>query len=249
MSSLTISDIYQRLWAHFGPQYWWPGDTALEIISGAVLTQNTAWRNVEQAIANLKAAELLPGAAHQATTTPPATGPDGPLALQTETSLSEDTCLARLAILPAAELAALIRPAGYYNIKAERLQNLLGRIHAEHDSLAAFLAQRSDTLRRQLLEIKGIGPETADSVLLYAARRPFFVVDTYTHRIFSRHGALPEEADYQLIQEIFHDALPAEIQLYNEYHALIVRLGKEYCRKSKPRCTTCPLGEFADQLE
>lgn len=216
MSRPTIAAIYQRLLAHFGPQHWWPGETALEIISGAVLTQNTAWRNVEQAIANLKAAELLP----------------------------EDTCLTRLATLPAAELAALIRPAGYYNIKAGRLQNLLGRIHAEHDSLAAFLAQQSTTLRRQLLEIKGIGPETADSIMLYAAQRPVFVVDTYTHRIFSRHGLLPEEADYHQVQEIFHDALPAEAPLYNEYHALIVRLGKEYCRKSNPRCPTCPLEEL-----
>jgi endonuclease-3 related protein len=207
-----FEEIHQRLFARFGPQHWWPGDSPLEIMVGAVLTQNTNWENVEKAIANLKAADLLD--------------------------------LRRLAELPTGMLAELIRPSGYYNLKAVRLHNLLRAITAEHDSLESFFAADRDALRETLLAVKGIGPETADSILLYAAGKATFVIDAYTHRLLLRHGIIWEETDYHDMQELFLDNLPEDIALFNEYHALIVRVGKEFCRKTKPRCAECPLGEL-----
>jgi len=139
-------------------------------------------------------------------------------------------------------LAELIRPAGYYNIKAGRLQNLLFMLRDRYaGDVDVFLSQSQETMRESLLAVKGIGPETADSIVLYAAGLPSFVVDTYTHRIFSRHGLVPEETTYDEIQETFTHALPRDAALYNEYHALIVNLGKEFCRKTRPRCSECPL--------
>jgi endonuclease-3 related protein len=207
-----IDRIYQRLYRHFGPQHWWPGDTPLEIMVGAVLTQNTNWENVEKAIANLRAADLLD--------------------------------LHRLAEIPTGMLAELIRPSGYYNLKAVRLHNLLHAIVNEHGNLESFFAGDLPTVRGRLLAIKGIGPETADSILLYAAGKPTFVIDAYTHRLLLRHNLIWEETDYHEMQELFLNALPEDVSLYNEYHALIVRVGKEFCRKSKPRCGECPLGEM-----
>jgi len=207
-----LDEIYQRLFRHFGPQHWWPGDTPLEIMVGAVLTQNTNWENVEKAIANLKAADLLD--------------------------------LHRLAATPTGTLAELIRPSGYYNLKAVRLHNLLRAITAEHDSLASFFAADRETLRETLLAVKGIGPETADSILLYAAGKPTFVIDAYTHRLLLRHALIWEETDYYEMQELFLSSLPEDVGLFNEYHALIVRVGKEFCRKSKPRCEECPLKDL-----
>ena len=147
-----------------------------------------------------------------------------------------------LSTLPIDELALLIQPSGYFNIKAKRLMNLLLMINERYEGrLELLLAEELTVARDALLSVKGIGPETADSILLYAANRPIFVVDTYTHRIFSRHHLIPEESDYHSLQEEFHDRLPAQSALYNEYHALIVALGKEYCRKKNPRCSQCPL--------
>lgn len=147
-----------------------------------------------------------------------------------------------LAALPADELAQLIKPSGYFNIKAKRLKNLLQMITERYNGkLELFLAEDLFTGREALLSVKGIGPETADSILLYAANHPIFVVDTYTHRIFSRHLLVAEESDYYSLQEAFHDRLPAQSVLFNEYHALIVTLGKDYCRKNNPRCKQCPL--------
>ncbi len=231
MSKHPLLAIYQRLLKFFGPQQWWPGESPLEIMTGAVLTQNTAWSNVEQAIANLKGAELLPSSA----------GPDPAAAQQ--------ACLARLVATPAPLLAELIRPAGYYNLKAARLHNLLHHLTSQYDDLADFFSRPTGELRRNLLAVKGIGPESADSILLYAANRPIFVVDAYTYRIFGRHQLLPEESDYHLIQESFSDVLPEDARLYNEYHALIVRTGKEFCRKSKPRCPECPLNSIPHEVE
>lgn len=151
---------------------------------------------------------------------------------------------AALAALPAAELAELIRPAGYHNLKAARLNNLLALI-AEQDGVEALLVQPTATLRELLLGVKGIGPETADSIVLYAAGRPVFVVDTYTHRILFRHGLISEDCDYFQMQDVFMTHLEEDAALFNEYHALIVRLGKEFCKKSKPRCEGCPLAELA----
>ncbi len=144
--------------------------------------------------------------------------------------------------LPAGLLAEYIRPAGYYNIKAGRLRNLLLFINNNHDcDLDSFFAQAPPTLREELLSVKGIGPETADSIVLYAAGQPVFVVDAYTHRILSRHNIIDEEYGYYEIQELFMDNLEEDAVLFNEYHALLVRAGKEYCKKSKPRCGQCPL--------
>lgn len=146
--------------------------------------------------------------------------------------------------LPTAELARFIRPAGYYNLKAKRLHNLLARIASEHGDLDAFLGQDTKALRESLLAINGIGPETADSIALYAAGKPLFVIDAYTHRILNRHGLAPEEADYHSLQKRFMDELPSDPRLFNEFHALLVRLGKEFCKKSTPLCQGCPLEHF-----
>jgi endonuclease-3 related protein len=145
-----------------------------------------------------------------------------------------------LAALPNETLAKHIRPAGYHNLKAGRLKNLLALIAAQ-GSVEALLSQPTAELRERLLAVKGIGPETADSILLYAANRPVFVVDAYTHRICSRHGLIDEESDYFQLQELFMNNLSEDADLFNEYHALLVRLGKEFCKKTRPKCEDCPL--------
>jgi endonuclease-3 related protein len=204
---------YDRLLGAFGPQNWWPGDSAFEIMVGAVLVQNTAWRNVERAIANLRDA--------------------GVMELNAMYGLAPD------------ELAELIRPAGYYQIKTRRLRNLLRFMIEEYDgSLEAMFGTSLDTLREQLLAIHGIGPETADAILLYAGGLPTFVVDTYTHRILARHGWIGYDADYHEIKDQFESTLPRDAPLYNEYHALLVRVGKEYCKRTVAKCDSCPLAEL-----
>lgn len=209
----TLMSIYRALFGAFGPQFWWPGDTPFEVMVGAVLTQNTAWANVEKAIANLKAAGLLSPR--------------------------------RLAAVPAERLAEHIRPSGYYNIKTKRLRSLLEFLETRYQGSTARMAREEPAvLRRGLLTVNGIGQETADSILLYAAARPYFVVDAYTLRVFSRHGLVREGADYAEVQRLFMENLPHDAALFNEYHALIVRLGKEYCKKTRPRCDQCPLKNF-----
>lgn len=174
---------------------------------GAVLTQNTAWNNVERAIAALKAAQVL--------------------------------SVASILALPSSELAALIRPAGYFNVKTRRLKALCKFLHtrgvAEDPEQLARQAPLPE-LRQQLLGVHGVGAETADSILLYALGKPIFVVDAYTRRIFVRLGHLASDAGYGPTQHLFHANLPTETALFNEYHALIVALGKTHCR-SKPICT------------
>jgi len=156
-----------------------------------------------------------------------------------EAGVLEPGALARLG---AAELEELIRPAGYFRVKARRLSNLVRMVMDRYDgSLEGMFARHPDELREELLAVQGIGPETADSILLYAAGKPVFVVDAYTHRVLSRHGWIDFEADYHEIQDLFHSSLPEDVQLFNEYHALIVRLGKDSCRKRNPRCDDCPL--------
>ncbi len=143
--------------------------------------------------------------------------------------------------LPEAELARLIRPAGYYNIKARRIKNFLNFL-ANHfeNSLDQMAAADLSALRPALLTIKGVGPETADSILLYALSKPTFVVDAYTFRILNRHGLIPEACAYEELRQWFMEHLPAQVDLYQEYHALLVRLGKEWCRP-QPRCANCPV--------
>ncbi len=140
------------------------------------------------------------------------------------------------------EIAQLIRPAGYYNLKARRLKNLLDMVTTFYDGeLDAFLEDELGSARENLLGVKGVGPETADSILLYACGHPVFVVDTYTYRVFSRHNMVEEETDYRAIQQAFELNLPQDRQLYNEYHALIVRVAGMFCKKTKPLCEQCPL--------
>jgi len=150
--------------------------------------------------------------------------------------------LAAMSELSREELAELIRPAGYYNIKADRLRNFLEYVNREwHGDLGAFLAQPIEHLRESLLAVKGIGPETADSMILYAAEKPIFVVDAYTHRILSRHNVIDDSYDYYQIQELFMDSLEEDVRLFNEFHALLVNCGKAFCKKSRPDCTGCPV--------
>lgn len=147
-----------------------------------------------------------------------------------------------LSLLAADEIAQLIRPAGYYNLKAQRLRNLLDMVATLYGGeLESFLGDNVGSARENLLAVKGVGPETADSILLYACGHPVFVVDMYTHRVFSRHNMVEEETDYQAIQDVFVENLPKDIRIYNEFHALIVRVASTFCKKTKPRCGECPL--------
>jgi endonuclease-3 related protein len=193
----------------FGPRHWWPAETPFEVIVGAILTQNTAWSNVEKAIGNLKRTKLL-----------------------------DPSSLARVR---QDRLARLIRPAGYYNIKAKRLKNFTKLLSTEFkNDLEKLLRLPAKRLRAKLLCVNGIGPETADSILLYAANKPIFVIDAYTKRVLSRHKVVRDDATYDQMQTLFMENLPNRTKLFNEYHALLVQLAKEYCRK-KPRCGSCPL--------
>lgn len=211
-----ILTMYEAMHAALGPSHWWPGDTPFEVAIGAILTQNTNWKNVEKAIANIKENGLLDAKAMHG--------------------------------LAASELAELIRPAGYYNIKARRIFNFLNFLEQEVGyDLEALKAQQLAELRPKILDVNGIGPETADSILLYALEFPTFVVDAYTARLLGRHGLTWENIDYHELQAIFMDALPQNVALYNEYHALIVRVGKDWCKKKSGLCDTCPLQPFLEQ--
>ena len=199
---LTLAHLYHRLFDHYGPQHWWPADTPFEVMVGAVLTQNTAWTNVERAIDNLRQAGLLDPAA--------------------------------MAAQSPAQLARQIRPSGYFNVKARRLHALCEWLLSEPDAEAID----TETLRQRLLAIHGIGPETADDILLYAYQRPVFVIDAYTRRLCSRLGLLEADLTYEALRAAFEQALPKEVALFNEYHALIDHHAKLICRP-KPRCGEC----------
>ncbi len=151
----------------------------------------------------------------------------------------------KMASLDEKILAELIRPSGYFRIKARRLKNLLEflRLECTYD-LSALSGQDLHHLRGKLLQVKGIGPETADSILLYALEKPSFVVDAYTSRILNRHFLVHEDIDYHELRDFFMDRLPEDVAMYNEYHALLVRTGKEWCRKKNPLCDRCPLGSY-----
>lgn len=166
-------------------------------------------------------------------------------------TLDKNGCLSpeKLHTMPADQIAPLIRSAGYFNQKSLRLKNFVDWLFEKHDGSIEELADLpTSTLRRQLLSLKGIGPETADSICLYAFDKPIFVVDTYTARIFGRHGLLEPGCGYGEIQDMFHSGLDRDATLFNEYHALIVRTGKEHCKR-KPICKNCPLEDLPHQLE
>ncbi|HDH87957.1 MAG TPA: endonuclease III domain-containing protein [Desulfobacteraceae bacterium] len=147
----------------------------------------------------------------------------------------------KLSQIPASILAEYIRPAGYYNLKVKRLKNLINFIVDRYNGdIKTLFSLDTDTIREELLTVKGIGLETADSIVLYGAGRPIFVVDTYTHRILTRHGLIEEEAGYNDLQSFFMDNLSHDVDLFKEYHALIVKTGKDFCRR-EPRCSECPL--------
>ena len=151
----------------------------------------------------------------------------------------------KLYSLPEQQLAQLIRPAGYYRIKAKRLKNFLNFLYYECDlNFDLLKKQKLQELRPKLLQVNGIGPETADSILLYALNKPTFVVDAYTRRMFNRHGLVVEDITYEELRSFFMDVLPPDVQLYNEFHALIVRTAKKWCLKKKPLCSDCPLAHF-----
>jgi endonuclease-3 related protein len=209
MTTELLNEIFKLLFQLFGPQHWWPGNTEFEIITGAILTQNTNWANVEKAIENLKSANLLsPEKIHKSG-------------------------------LP--QIAQLIKPAGYFNIKAKRLKNFADWLFENYDgNLKSLEKIGTEQLRAELLAITGIGPETADSILLYALKRPIFVVDAYTARIAIRHGLVELDVSYEQLRDLFQSNLPQDVQFFNEYHALLVKLGKEFCRQ-KARCSGCPL--------
>lgn len=246
----AVRQYYDVLFKAWGAQHWWPAETQFEVIVGAYLTQNTAWTNVERALANLRKADLLTV--------------DG---------------IRRVKL---ARLEKLIRPSGYFRQKAKRLKTFVAFLDHRHDgSLQKLFSQPTERLREELLNLNGVGPETADSILLYAGNHPVFVVDAYTRRILDRHGILPEKTGYEEIRELFERSLgpigeeqrqrpviargplpagfrgashppsaistaqrTALVQVYNEMHGLIVGVGKHYCRKAKAACESCPLQPF-----
>lgn len=206
-----LLEIFNRLLAHYGPQGWWPGDRPWEMMVGAILTQNTAWSNVEKALKNLKGVGAL-----------------APRALR---SLSPE------------ELAQLLYPSGYYRVKAQRLKALACLVEEYQDELDTLCSLDVVELRQRLLSVPGVGPETADSIILYAAGKPLFVIDAYTRRIVGCLGLKDDDGSYGEYQALFMQNLPRDPNLYNEYHALLVRHGKETCRK-QPLCSVCPLLEL-----
>lgn len=199
--------VYDALYAAYGPQRWWPADTPFEVMVGAILTQNTAWANVERALARLREHGALEASAI--------------LALSTQ------------------DLAEALRPSGYFNVKARRLSAFCA-FFLEAGGLDALAGLETQALRRALLEVKGVGPETADDILLYALERPVFVVDAYTRRLFTRLGLLEGDESYEAIRQGFEQALGPDVPLLNEYHALIVRHAKDVC-KTRARCAGCVL--------
>ena len=211
--------IYKKLLKHFGPQGWWPINGVydpekkhfsekekFEIMAGALLTQNTAWNNVEKALSNLKKENLVDAN--------------------------------KISKINLKKLQALIKPSGYYRQKAKRIKDFAKTIKV--------IGNADNIPRDRWLEIKGIGPETADSILLYVFGKPFFVVDAYTKRLVTRLGVLKSE-DYRKVQKLFENSIPQNVEIYKEYHALIVALAKKYC-KSKPECDICPILKYCHRL-
>ncbi len=205
--------LYEILKQRFGPSGWWPGESPLEVAVGAILTQNTAWVNVEKAVKNLKSHGMLD--------------------------------IIRIHEADHSELASLIRPSGYYNLKAKRLKNLVSAVMATSaGDIDAFLARDGASLRDILLGVNGIGKETADSICCYAGDKTVFVVDAYTRRILLNHGMIDAAAEYDDIRRLFEEGLPRDIAVYKDLHAYLVFIGKDHCRPREPLCSSCPLGSW-----
>ena len=208
-NSRRIRNFYSLLHDRYGPQNWWPAETRFECATGAILTQNTSWRNVEKAIAALRENSML--------------------SAEKLRSVSHE------------RLAVLIRPCGYYNLKAKRLKNFIDFLFSRYEGkIENMLDEETDKLREKLLSVNGIGEETADSILLYSLGKPVFVIDNYSRRILRRHRMIPKRASYAKIQELFAQSLPSDAGVFGEYHALIVKTGKLHCGKTA-RCDGCPL--------
>ena len=208
---LELAELYKKLRDNFGYLNWWPGDTKVEIVVGAILTQNTAWKNVEKAIKNLKERKML--------------------------------SLERLASAKLNELEEAIRPSGFYKQKAKRLSDLFKYIKANYSTLERFFDKDKNELRNELLNLNGIGNETADSIILYAAEKPTFVIDAYTKRIMHRVYGIDEEIEYNKLKEYFESRLRQDLELYKDFHAQFVELGKRFCKK-KPLCDECPIRDY-----
>ena len=206
-----LIDVYDTLFSKYGPQGWWPGEGPLDVVIGAILTQNTAWSNVEKAITNLKMSNLW--------------------SLESIHRSSQE------------DLASVVLSSGYFNQKARKLKAFAEHIYIKHEGdLAKFLNQELSRLRRELLSIYGIGPETADDILVYAAEKPSFIIDVYTKRILGRLGIIDfkHRARYEDYQKLIQDQLPQDVQLFNEFHALLDNHAKLICKKS-PICSECVL--------
>ncbi len=205
---MKLIGVFNKLYRHFGEQFWWPASSPFEVIVGAVLTQNTAWANVEKAITNLKRRDLL--------------HPE------------------KISQLPLKELEELVHPSGFYRQKAKRLKSVSQYLEKScQGNWERFFSAPVSHLRRELLEINGLGAETVDSILLYAGGKPVFVIDAYTKRLSERLG-ISRENNYEALRNFFENNLPRNTRLFNEFHALIVALAKNYCR-TKPACRGCPL--------
>ncbi len=208
-----LMEVYRRLYEEYGPQHWWPAESQLEVVLGAILTQSAAWGNVEKALARLKASDCW--------------------SVESLRDVEEGL------------LAEIIRPSGYFNSKARKLKAFISHLWERHDGdLAGMLSQDGTELRAELLSIYGIGDETADDIVLYAGEHPFFVIDSYTKRILGRLGITPNTTTYAGYQQLFHQELPLDAALYNEYHALLDRHAKEACRKTSPACESCCLQDM-----
>lgn len=210
-----ILRLYRKLAKAYGPLHWWPARTRFEVIVGAFLTQNTSWKNVEQALRNLRKAGIL--------------NIDG------------------IRRTSRGDLEQLIRPSGYFRQKSARLKTFIAFLDQRHGgSLSRMFAQPADQLRKDLLDLNGVGPETADAILLYAGKLPVFVVDAYTKRIFERHGITPPAAKYEALRSKVETALAAAYAKseladhFNEFHALMVEAGKRHCG-TVAKCAGCPL--------
>ncbi|MCL5005066.1 MAG: endonuclease III domain-containing protein [Acidobacteria bacterium] len=209
----VLEQYYKSLLQQFGPQAWWPARTRLEVILGAILTQNTSWRNVTVAIRHLRKTGFLRWA--------------------------------RLRAASATELEACVRPAGYFRQKVRTIQTFVKWLDQTHfGSLDALFAQPPQLLREQLIELRGLGPETADAILLYAGKQPFFVADAYTRRVLARHALISARDGYSAAQQFLHQHLPHEEAIFNEFHALLVETGKRFCKRQAPQCEGCPLQRF-----